>query len=147
MTKIIGNNSEAIMNQVLEKAIEHWDYIAPLVHRPTNEKEYEVLVSYLDELLDTVGDDENHSLMGLVDAISNLVAFYEEETDQQSVGKGIDALKFLIDAHHLCQSDLHEIASQGVISEILNGKRSLNLRQIKLLAKRFNVDPSTFIDK
>ena len=26
------------------------------------------------------------------------------------------------------------------------GKRSLNLRQIKILAKRFNVSPDTFID-
>lgn len=51
-----------------------------------------------------------------------------------------------MESHHLHQSDLPEIGSQGVISEILNGKRSLNLRQIKLLAKRFKVEASTFID-
>lgn len=49
-------------------------------------------------------------------------------------------------AHLLSQADLPEIASQGVLSEILNEKRSLNLRQIKLLSKRFGVSPSTFID-
>ena len=43
--------------------------------------------------------------------------------------KDIDALKFLMKAHHLTQSDLSEIGSQGVISEILRGKRPLNLRQ------------------
>jgi HTH-type transcriptional regulator/antitoxin HigA len=47
--------------------------------------------------------------------------------------------------HGLKQSDLTEIGSQGVVSEILNGKRELNTRQIKLLAKRFSVAPSLFI--
>ena len=48
--------------------------------------------------------------------------------------------------HHLRQSDLTEIGSQGVVSEILTGKRKLNLRQVKKLAKRFKVTPETFID-
>lgn len=133
------------MNQILTKAIKHWDYIAPLVKRPTNSKEFNRLVAQLDELLETVGDKENHRLMGLIDILSNLIAAYEEEQYKNFTGKSIDALKFLMEAHHLHQSDLSEIASQGVMSEILSGKRSLNLRQIKLLAKRFNVDPSTFI--
>ncbi len=84
--------------------------------------------------------------MGLVEAISHLVASYEEEHSKLLKVKGISALKFLMEAHRLSQSDFPEIASQGVFSEILNGKRILNLRQIKLLAKRFHVDPSTFID-
>ena len=33
----------------------------------------------------------------------------------------------------------------AVVSEILNGKRSLNIRQIKALAERFNVSPATFL--
>ena len=32
-----------------------------------------------------------------------------------------------------------EIGSQGVVSEVLAGKRALNLRQVKALAKRFAV--------
>jgi HTH-type transcriptional regulator/antitoxin HigA len=52
-----------------------------------------------------------------------------------------------MELHELNQSDLaNEIGSQGVVSEILNGKRELNVRQIKALARRFHVDPSTFID-
>ena len=135
------------MNQVLESAIKHWHYIAPLVNCPKNEKELEILVSRLDELLDTVGNNENHPLIGLVDIISNLISSYEEDHNQQSIGKGVDALNFLMETHQLRQADLSEIGSQGVISAILNRKRSLNLRQIKLLAKRFNINPSTFIDK
>ena len=61
------------------------------------------------------------------------------------MGKGIDALRYLMEAHGLRQTDLPEIGSQGVVSEILNGRRELNLRQIKALAARFKVSPETFI--
>ena len=59
----------------------------------------------------------------------------------------LEDLKYLMELHKLNQSDLHAIGSQGVISEILNGKRKLNLRQIKILAKLFDINPATFIDE
>jgi HTH-type transcriptional regulator/antitoxin HigA len=134
------------MHQQLSQAIKHWNYIAPVVRYPKNHKEYNKLVSQLDELLEIVGDDEEHRLMGLVDIMSNLIASYEEHRFQAPAIKGSEALKFLMKTHQLSQADLSEIASQGVLSEILHGKRLLNVRQIKLLSKRFGVDPSTFID-
>jgi len=39
----------------------------------------------------------------------------------------------------LRQSDLPEVGSQGVVSEVLAGKRTLNARQVKALAQRFRV--------
>jgi HTH-type transcriptional regulator / antitoxin HigA len=50
-----------------------------------------------------------------------------------------------MEGHGLTQSDLPEIGSQGVVSEILRGKRELNVRQIRALAKRFHVSPGVFI--
>jgi len=50
-----------------------------------------------------------------------------------------------VEKHGLKQSDLREIGSQGVVSEILNGKRDLNLRQIRALSKRFGVSTATFV--
>jgi HTH-type transcriptional regulator/antitoxin HigA len=47
--------------------------------------------------------------------------------------------------HGLKQSDLKEIGSQGVVSEILMGKRTLNLEQIKKISIRFHVSPLVFI--
>ena len=93
-----------------------------------------------------VGDDEEHHLIGLVDIISNLVSSYEEEHLPKIPAKGVDALAFLLQTHHLNQSDLPEIRTQDVVSEILHGKRALNLRQIKRLAQKFHVDLSTFVD-
>jgi HTH-type transcriptional regulator/antitoxin HigA len=40
----------------------------------------------------------------------------------------------------------NEIGSQGVVSEILNGKRQLNITQIRKLSERFKISPATFID-
>jgi len=51
-----------------------------------------------------------------------------------------------MEAHGLTQSELPEIGSQGVMSEILSGERELNIRQIRHLAKRFGVSPAVFIE-
>ena len=51
---------------------------------------------------------------------------------------------FLMKEHGLKQGDLAEIGSQGVVSDILRGKRELNVRQIKSLSRRFNVSPAVF---
>ncbi|MBL8080239.1 MAG: helix-turn-helix domain-containing protein [Anaerolineales bacterium] len=54
-------------------------------------------------------------------------------------------LRFLMDEHGLSQSDLPEVGSQGVVSEILNGRRELNVRQIRSLAERFKVSSAVFV--
>ncbi|MGL6338812.1 MAG: helix-turn-helix domain-containing protein [Waterburya sp.] len=54
-------------------------------------------------------------------------------------------LLHFMEEYSLSQSDLPEIGSQGVVSEIINGKRELNIRQIRALAKRFNVAPAVFL--
>lgn len=133
------------MNQVLTQAIKHWNYVAPLVAYPNSKKEFERLVARLDELLDIVGDDEHHPLMSLIDVVSHLIATYEEHHFEESKVMGVDALKLLMEQHELKQKDLNSIISQGVLSEVLSGKRKLNLRQIKKLADYFHVNPATFI--
>lgn len=67
------------MNKTLTQATKHWQYIVPLVCYPTNEQQYEKLVNSLDDLLDTVGNNENHPLISLVDVISTLIAAYEQK--------------------------------------------------------------------
>jgi HTH-type transcriptional regulator/antitoxin HigA len=48
-------------------------------------------------------------------------------------------------ANELSQSDLPEIGSQGVVSEILTGKRDLHARHIRALAARFQMSPAVFV--
>lgn len=137
-----------MLNHELTQVIKHWRHIAPLIHPPQNNREFNRMIKRLDELLDIVSNNENHPLIGLIDILSHFIEEYEAlyYNQEQNKKTGIEALKFLIHSHHLSQSDLSEIGSQGVVSEILNGKRHLNLNQILALSKRFGVDPSTFID-
>lgn len=111
-----------------------------------NQTDYDRLSQLLDNLLDMVGEDESHSLMGLVDVIGHMISLYDEREALINNATGIDALKFLMSQHSLKQNDLSDIASQGVLSEILSGKRKLTLNQIKKLSHKFNVSVKTFID-
>lgn len=55
-------------------------------------------------------------------------------------------LKFLMDENNLRQIDLVDIfSSQGIVSEVLAGKRQITLSQAKKLAKRFKLSVEAFI--
>jgi len=59
---------------------------------------------------------------------------------------GLDVLKFLIDQNDLKQKDLIGIiGGKSAVSEILNGKRPLNLKHIRNLSDKFNLRPATFV--
>jgi HTH-type transcriptional regulator/antitoxin HigA len=108
-------------------------------------KDYTRAVEMLDAILDEIGEDEKHPMAELADAISVFIEKYEAEHVPIPAAKPVAVLKFLMREHDLRQSDLPEIGSQGVVSEVLTGKRELNARQIKRLAKRFNVSPAVFV--
>lgn len=137
------------MNQAEIRAIQNYQQnVHPIVHEPKTKKEFNKLVSFWEELLIIIGEDENHKLVGLLDCVSNFIESYNKKhfPPAKSTATGVGTLKLLMESNNLHQKDLPEIGSQGVVSEILSGKRKLNLRQIKLLAKRFNITPNTFIN-
>ncbi len=68
-----------------------------------------------------------------------LIEAYDREHHRLPEASGIDVLRFLMEEHGLAQKDLPEIGGQGVVSEVLAGRRRLNLRQIQALAARFGV--------
>ena len=129
----------------LEKVVPVWSQISDILAVPHNEEQYKKLVFILDALLDEVGEKEDHHLAGLMETIGNLIESYENQNHELQFGAPIEVLKELMEENNLTQKDLAEIGSQGVVSEILNGKRILNVRQIKVLSERFHVSPSVFI--
>ena len=108
------------------------------------EEEYSVAVSALDEIVDEIGDDESHELAELADALSVFIEAYDKEHYEIPEVSGVDALLYLMKEQGLRQSDLPEIGSQGVVSEILAGKRNLNLKQVVALAERFHLPVEIF---
>lgn len=133
------------MNTQLKKIAEVWPDIRPVFSVPHNEDDYNRLTELLDGLIDEVGNTENHPLSSLMETIGSLIEAYESRHMNEIQAEPRNALAALMDEHGLKQSDLSDIGSQGVVSEILSGKRHLNLRQIKQLSKRFNVSPAVFV--
>ena len=133
------------MNTQLEHLAAVWPKIKNIFSVPHTDEEYNNLVSVLDDLVDEVGENENHPLASLMESIGTLIENYEKNNVPEMAGEPVDILRFLMQGHGLKQSDLPEIGSQGVVSEILTGKRRLNVRQIQNLCSRFNVSPSVFI--
>ncbi len=138
---------DAIMDKALIAEItSHFEALNSLVplHPIGDERAYKKAVFALNQLLDAGAADESHPLSGLVTTVGTLIGAYEDARNPVAVVSPTALLRFLMDQHHLTQSDLPEIGSQGVVSEILRGMRDLNVRQIKALSERFHVPANLF---
>ena len=137
------------MNAVIDmqKLLPAWEQFRAATDISTirDEAHYARMTEMLESLLKEAGGDERHPIMGLVDIVGDLIEDYETEQHPLPEINGIDALKFLMEQHRLKQGDLKEIGSQGVVSEILTGKRELNVRQVRALSERFGVSTATFL--
>jgi HTH-type transcriptional regulator/antitoxin HigA len=112
----------------------------------SGERDYKRRVLVMDELLDRIGANESHRLMPLLDLVSREIEGYEAKQHALPEATPAAVLAFLMDEHQLKQTDLaEELGGQSIVSAILNGKRELNTRQVKALAKRFNVSPAVFL--
>lgn len=116
---------------------------APL-HTIDNEQEYNQAITALNELLDAGGANEHHPLAVIASLLSDFIEDYEHKHTPKPVVTGRAMLAFLMEQHGLKQVDLSEIGSQGVVSEVLSGKRELTTKHIKALSSRFNVPASVF---
>ena len=135
------------MNHLLENAMQHWNMVAPAIDCPKNRQDYETLLTNIQDAIELVENRENSPLTGLIEAMANAAQKYEKNKLEALNGGPIVALKYLIKLHRIRQSELREIGSQGVVSELLNGKRALTLRHVKELAKKFDVSPNVFVEE
>jgi len=133
------------MSVLIAQVAEHWEFVAPLLRKPRTEADYDVLVQSLDELLDLVGEDESHPLNSLVEIIGDWIEVYEREHRPESAPNGVDILRYMMQERGLTQSDLPGVGAQSVVSEILSGKRQLNLRQLRWLSEHFDMPMETFL--
>ncbi len=134
-----------MMNTQLENISKAWPSIKTVFSVPHSDKDYQNLVKTLDYLIDEIGNNENHELSPVMETIGKLIENYEDQNFVVNKSSPIEALQYLMKEHNLKQSDLKEIGSQGVVSEILTGKRILNIEQIKKISERFHISPLVFI--
>ncbi|MGO9056053.1 MAG: helix-turn-helix domain-containing protein [Candidatus Binataceae bacterium] len=115
---------------------------------PRNENEYDAAVAELNRLLDEVGENTKDPRYRLIETLSALVEAYDNEHHEVPDVSGVEMLRYLMEGHHLVQADLAaELGSQSVASEVLSGKRELNVRQIRKLAERFHVGAAAFLPR
>ncbi len=105
-----------------------------------DEAHYVELLSFVDECFDRFGADDSHPVFSLVDLVAARIRAYEDRVyPWPNNSTPATVLASLMREHGLKQTDLPEVGSQGVVSEVLAGRRALNLRQVKALSARFRV--------
>lgn len=94
----------------------------------------------MDQLLARGDLDEGAALY--LDALSDLVAAYEDEHHAIAPATDADLLRHLLEAKGITQADLHRDTSlpKSTISEVLAGKRPFSRQMIRKLAEYFQVD-------
>jgi HTH-type transcriptional regulator/antitoxin HigA len=121
-----------------------FDSVADL--RPIRtDADYDRMVSLMNAILATVGEDEDHPLSGFLDLVSDLVFLYEREHFPIPSADPVEALRFLMEARGLKQEDLSGVVAQSNVSAILSGKRSISAKLGRKLGQFFGVNPALFI--
>lgn len=64
-------------NLDIERAASAWAPLSGAVFVPHTEEEYNRIVALLDQLIDEVGEDENHPLASLMEILGVLIEHYE----------------------------------------------------------------------
>jgi HTH-type transcriptional regulator/antitoxin HigA len=60
-------------------AVQAWPALEALVYVPHTDEEYQRLVTFLDALIDEVGEEESHPLASLMEVVGVLIERYEED--------------------------------------------------------------------
>ncbi len=103
-----------------------------------DEAGYERELAFVDQVFEA-GQAEG-PLGGLLSVVADRIREYEDRVRPwPDSSTPATVLASLMEQHELRQSELPEVGSQGVVSEVLSGKRQLNARQIAALRRRFGV--------
>ncbi|MBW4620999.1 MAG: transcriptional regulator [Cyanosarcina radialis HA8281-LM2] len=108
------------------------------------EEEYERVLALVEKL--TFAKNLTPEESALHKLLVQLVEVYEEENYQMNRSTPHEILQHIMEYSSTRQVDLiGVIGSSGVVSEVVNGKRSISKAQAKALGAYFKVSPSLFI--
>ncbi|NJM74115.1 MAG: transcriptional regulator [Scytonema sp. RU_4_4] len=108
------------------------------------EEEYERVLKVVEQL--TFKKNRTTEEQALHKLLVILVEAYETQNYPMDQSLPHEILQHIMEASDTRQADLVGIiGSSGVVSEVVNGKRSISKAQAKALADYFKVSPSLFI--
>ena len=109
----------------------------------TSERQHEEYLSVLDKLAAKerpTSEEEKYA-----EVLMTLIEAYEQAHHPIPDASPVEVLRALMEANNLRQKDLVPIfGSEGIISEVLHGKRNLTKTHILKLSARFHVSPAVF---
>lgn len=107
---------------------------------------HERAVELVGDLMDITGDDPGNPLYRVIDVVADAIAHYESQIYTPEPTTPLSVLKFLMEQNDLKQKDMVDIfGTQSIVSEVLSGKREMNLSHVRKLAERFKVSPAVFV--
>jgi HTH-type transcriptional regulator / antitoxin HigA len=117
----------------------------PLVHI-RNDANLDAASAMIDELLQ---QELDRGAQEYLDALTDLVATYEDEHVEIPDASEADVLRELMRSNVLTQPQLAKQVgiAQSALSSILTGARSLTKDQVIKLARFFNVAPAAFLPR
>lgn len=115
-----------------------------------NRRTYQAYIRILELCLEALETGESaksflHALNEYIKIISPLIAEYEKQEYPAPKTTQGEVLRFLMEQNNLTQDELAEdMGGQSAVSYVLSDKRTLNVKQIEKLSKKFHVTPSVF---
>jgi HTH-type transcriptional regulator / antitoxin HigA len=123
----------SLLGDVLPKVIE-------------SEEENELFLAEVEKLM-AFGEDLTPEQLQLMNLLVSLIEPFEEQHYSLHAATPLEVLNELVLQRELKQKDLVPVfGSQGIASEVLNGKRSISKAQAKALGDFFHVSPALFLD-
>lgn len=129
----------------IEQISQSWRNIAPLLVPVFSEEDCDRREEQLKNLIKLNQQKKDAQISYLIKSIALTIEEYEKQKFPMEKATGIEVLQYLMEEHGLNASDFPAIGSQEFVLDLLNGKQELNLRMIKVLAKRFDVREQTFL--
>lgn len=120
----------------------------PLLGGSTSRKDYDEAIKLVEHLVEHEPDSP------LIDMLTVKIDAYESSAPEfadfnarvEKETHGISLLRIMMDQHGLKQTDFtNEIGQRSLVSRILKGERSLTLKHMRSLAKRFGIPLTRFI--
>ena len=109
------------------------------------EEDYDEAVTHMNQLLDTIGDDESHLLAPMLELVGEIVSDYETKQFAAPKAEPKEVLRFMMEIRQTTQLELSKILPQSNLSAILAGKRNISPKVAKGLADYFCITPLAFI--
>ena len=129
----------------IEQISQSWQNIAPLLVPVLSEEDCDRREEQLKKLIKLNQQKKDPQISYLIKSMALIIEKYEKKEFSIEKSTGIEILQYLMDEHGLNELDFPEIGNQELMLDLLNGKQELNVRMIKVLAKRFGISEQTFL--